>query len=420
VKIALVTPQATAPGPGTGHERGTGLIALAPALAELGHDVTVYARKASPSLPSEDTVGGVTVHYVAAGPAAPLPVDDIAPHVRPLGDFLAERWRQDPPDLAHAYSWPGGLAALAGARALGVPVALTLHELGVQASLLQLRQARDQLARVRFKISLARNVAAVLARSAEEMAVLASLGVPRQHIRVVPWGVDTAHFGPDGPVAPRNGKHRLIAAWSAGGVRRADVLIRALADIPDTELLFVGGPPRKELTSSKLYRGLARLAARAQVGDRVTFTGGVAWPNLPPLLRSADLMVVTSAASLFDGAALQAMACGTALVAPAAGFYSDLIVDGTTGLLVQPGRPAGLARRIRRLLDSPVQLEAFGIAAADRARSRYSWDRIAREATRAYGRCLPIPEPEPVEEPADELAAAGDPIADLATAMPGA
>jgi glycosyltransferase involved in cell wall biosynthesis len=237
---------------------------------------------------------------------------------------------------------------------------------------------------------------------------------------VVPWGVDTGHFGPDGPVAPRNGKHRMITAWPAAGARRADALVRALADIPDTELLIVGGPPRKELTSSKIYRDLARLAGRAQVGDRVTFTGRVPCTDLPPLLRSADLMVVTSAASLFDGAALQAMACGTALVAPAAGFYSDLVVDRTTGLLVQPGRPAGLARRIRRLLDSPVQLEAFGIAAADRARSRYSWDRIAREAAAAYRRCLPTPEPEPVEEQADEMAGAGDALSEFATALGGA
>jgi glycosyltransferase involved in cell wall biosynthesis len=168
----------------------------------------------------------------------------------------------------------------------------------------------------------------------------------------------------------------------------------------------VGGPPRKELTSSKVYRELARLAGRAQVGDRLSFTGAVAPADLPPLLRSADLMVSTSSASLFDGAALQAMACGTALVAPATGFYSDLVIDGTTGILMQPGRSPGLARRIRRLLDSPVQLEAFGIAAADRARSRYSWDRIARESVRSYQHCLPSLAPEPAEDMAEELVAA--------------
>jgi glycosyltransferase involved in cell wall biosynthesis len=109
------------------------------------------------------------------------------------------------------------------------------------------------------------------------------------------------------------------------------------------------------------------------------------------------------------------MACGTALVAPASGFYSDLVVDGTTGLLVQPGRPSMLARRIRRLLDSPVQLEAFGIAAADRARSRYAWERVAREAVQSYERCLPGIAPEPAADLADEPFA-GE-AADLAAAV---
>jgi glycosyltransferase involved in cell wall biosynthesis len=414
MRIALVSPHASAPALDTASDRGTGMIELAPALAQLGHDVTVYARKDSPTLPAEDTTtAGVTVKYVAAGPAKPMPGDELAPHIRPLGEFLAQQWREDPPDLAHAYSWPGGLAALAGARDLGVPVAVTFHELGVQAGLLRMRQARDQLARVRLKLSLARSVDLVLARSTEEKSVLTGLGVPRPSIRVVPWGVDTSAFGPEGPAAKRNGRRRLVTSWPTDPTQRPDVLIRMLADIPDTELLIVGGPVRKELTGSKIYRELARLAARAQVGDRLTFTGAVAWRDLSPLLRSADLMISTSSASLFDATALQAMACGTALVAPASGFYSDLVVDGTTGLLMLPGRMSGLARRIRRLLDSPVQLEAFGIAAADRARSRYAWDRIARESEHAYLRGVPGLAPDTADDvaadAAEDLAAADAP-----------
>jgi glycosyltransferase involved in cell wall biosynthesis len=60
-------------------------------------------------------------------------------------------------------------------------------------------------------------------------------------------------------------------------------------------------------------------------------------------------------------------------------------VDGTTGVIVPPGRPALLAQRIRQLLSHPMLLEAFSVAAADRARSRYSWDRIAHETLAVYG-----------------------------------
>lgn len=418
MRISLVSPHASTPGPDAGVP---GVVALAQALAGQGHEITLYARKDCRGLPGESTaVPGVKIVYVAAGPAASLLPDDLAPHIRPLGEFLARRWREEPPQFVHAYSWPGGLAALAGARGLDVPVAVTFHELGVQASLLHPRQARGELARVRFKISLARGVDAVLARSAEERSVLASLGVPRSRLHVVPWGVDTAHFCPDGQVDRRSRLRRLVTVWPAPGRGRPDLLFRVLADIPDTELVILGGPARRELAGSRDYRDLVRMAARAQVADRVVFTGGVPWRDLPPLLRSADLMVSTSSARLFDGAALAAMACGTAMVAPATGFYSDLVIDGTTGLLIPPGRPYGLARRIRRLLDSPVQLEALGIAAADRSRSRYAWDQIAREAVRAYRRCLPGLAPESATEQASapgEIAGAGEPVADLVEAL---
>ena len=85
---------------------------------------------------------------------------------------------------------------------------------------------------------------------------------------------------------------------------------------------------------------------------------------------------------------LEAMACGTPVMAAAGGSHQDAIVDGATGVLVRPGQPALLARRIRQLLASPMLLQGYGIAAADRARARYSWERIGRETLAVYERSL--------------------------------
>ena len=60
------------------------------------------------------------------------------------------------------------------------------------------------------------------------------------------------------------------------------------------------------------------------------------------------------------------------------------MLDGTTGALIPPGRAELFARRVRDLLSSPLRLEAYGIAAADRATARYSWERISRETLTAY------------------------------------
>jgi glycosyltransferase involved in cell wall biosynthesis len=82
------------------------------------------------------------------------------------------------------------------------------------------------------------------------------------------------------------------------------------------------------------------------------------------------------------------MACGTPVIASAVGGHIDAVVDGTTGILVPPGHPALLATRIRQLLSHPMLLEAFSVAAVDRARSRYSLDRIAHETLAVYGKAV--------------------------------
>ena len=95
--------------------------------------------------------------------------------------------------------------------------------------------------------------------------------------------------------------------------------------------------------------------------------------------------------------ALEFFTCRAAVGAP-----RDAVVDGTTGLLIAPGHVAMLVQRLRKLLATPALVHAYGIAAADRARSRYSWERIGRETAAAYERCLPA------TEAADELAEAED------------
>jgi glycosyltransferase involved in cell wall biosynthesis len=124
------------------------------------------------------------------------------------------------------------------------------------------------------------------------------------------------------------------------------------------------------------------------VADRVVFAGQVSRTRLPALLRSADLLVHTAMYEPFGMTPLEAMACGTPVMATAGGSHQDEVVDGATGVLVRPGQPAVLAARIRQLLASPMLLQGYGIAAADRARARYSWDRIGRETAAVYERSL--------------------------------
>jgi glycosyltransferase involved in cell wall biosynthesis len=405
MKIALVTLQGNPFGqtPEAGPDRqDQRLASLVSALAEQDHDVTVYARRDSEGQPEKSKPApGVTVEHVAAGPAKELSSDHLAPHAAEFGQYLARHWQDDAPDVAHAYFWTSGLAALAGARDLGVPVVQTFLSLqatdpaSARAAQIQPAQAQSArakarsgngggAARLRLEPVIARSVRAVLASSSSEMSALARLGVRRDSVRLIPRGVDTGTFCPEGPVAPRGSRARLLCVAPLAPNQGVDVAVRALADIPEAELVIAGGPEHGKLRGDKAYRALLRLASDLKVRDRVIFHGSVSDDDLPALLRSADLLVDAPTGEPFATVALEAMACGTPVVASAIGSHLDTIIDGTTGLLVPPARPGLIAQRIRTLLASPMLLEGFGIAAVDRARARYSWNRIGQETLAIY------------------------------------
>jgi glycosyltransferase involved in cell wall biosynthesis len=364
------------------------VVSLARALAGHGHRVTLYTRRESANRAHTAILGGgVSVEHIAAGPARPLPAEQAARYMPDFAARLSDRWRVKVPDVVHAFSWTSGLAAIGAVRGTELPVLQTFESLA-SAERRHLRSADISSARVKLEAAIGRTVAGVLAASADEADELAMLAVPKSAIRIIPAGIDTDLFSPDGDRAERGSRPRLVAFAPAGTTRGLESALRVLTQLPDAELVIIGGPDAGHLPRTGPFRELARLATALRVRNRTTFAGDVSQAELPALLRSADVMISASAYEPAGTAAIQAMACGTPAVVSAVGGHSDAVVDGITGLLVAPEHPAMLAHRVRGLLARPALLQAYGIAAADRARSRYAADRIGQETIAAYERCL--------------------------------
>ena len=403
MKIALVAQNATPlhPRTGSGPDRDDiGLSELTRKLAGQGHQVTVYTQKNLADVPDQAELhAGVRVEHIDAGPVAETATEpedaDLLERVPAFSGPLRSLWESDRPDVVHALAWTSGLAALAAARDLGIPVVQEFSSLSV-AERRAAAGFRDQpgavkadgasAARIRLEPAIGRSATAVVATNSAEVSDLANLGVHRSSIRIVPWGVDTDLFTPEGPVAKRNGRPRLLTATDLTQRKPLETLLRALTKVPDAELLVVGGPSEAELSKDDNYVKLAKFAATLGIADRVIFTGKVEYADMPPLLRSADLVISTCQYEPSGTTSLQAMACGTPVIAPPVGGHMDAVVDGTTGIIIPPDRPALLAQRIRQLLAHPMLIEAYGVAAVDRVRSRYSWDRIAGETLAVYDR----------------------------------
>ena len=360
---------------------------LARALARHGHRVTLYARTQDPASPGTAILGArVSVEHIKAGPARWLSAEESARYMPQLATDLAERWRAKAPDVVHAFSWTAGLAAIGAVRGTGIPVVQSFESLGS----IERRQAGLDVscARVRLEASIGRTAAAVLASSDEEAGELARLAVPRSVIRVVPAGIDTMNFRPEDVRAKTNDKPGLLA-FADDQARGLPAVIRALAQLPHARLTIVGGPDAKHLPRSGPFRAVAQLATELRVRSRITFAGEVAEADLSALLCSADVMVSATSYDPTGLAVIRAMSCGLPVVASAVGGQRDAVIDGITGLLVAPDHPAMLVHRLRALLARPAMLQAYGIAAVDRARSRYCIDRIGQETAAAYQRCLP-------------------------------
>ncbi|MCA1672624.1 MAG: glycosyltransferase [Actinobacteria bacterium] len=363
---------------------------LAAGLVRRGHEVVVHTRRDDPAVPAVvPAASGVQVEHVPAGPPERIGKDDLLPHMGAFAQHLHDRWASDPPDVVHAHFWMSGLASLIAAKDLGIPVVQTFHALGAvkrrhQGSADTSPPEREQVERL-----VARRASWVVATSSDEVLDLVRMGLPRSRVSVVPCGVDTEEFRPEGSVLPRTpGRQRLVVLSRLVPRKGIDTVISALAALPDVELLIAGGPPIR-LPADPEVRRLADHARGCGVTDRVRLLGQVERDQVPALLRSADAVVCTPWYEPFGIVPLEAMACGVPVVATAVGGMTDTVVDRVTGRLVPPRRPDLLARTLRSVLADPALRAGYGAAGSDRARSRYTWDRVARDTLRVYQQCLP-------------------------------
>ncbi|MFJ8467437.1 glycosyltransferase [Streptomyces swartbergensis] len=359
---------------------------LAGALADRGHRVTVYTRRDAPDLPCRvELRDGVEVHHVPAGPAEPLPKDELLPYMGEFGRYLARGWRNRAPDLVHSHYWMSGLAALRATRAHGLPLLHTYHALGTVKRRHQRHADTSPPERIPGEIEVGLGCDRVVATCRDEAAELTRMGIPPHKIGIVPCGVDPDRFTPKGPAAPRGGyPHRLLQLGRLVPRKGAAVAVAALALLPGTELVVVGGPPADRLDDDPEVRRLRGIARDAGVADRVRFTGAVPSEAVPPLLRSADVVVCPADYEPFGIVPLEAMACGVPVVASAVGGQLDTVADPGTGRLVPPRDPEALARAVAGLLADPAAREACGAAGRRRALSRYGWGQVAAATEAAY------------------------------------
>jgi len=351
----------------------------------------------------------VRVIHVPAGPEAPLPKQKLYQHVPEFAEWVCrfvaqpDESRAGPPyDVIHAHYWLSGLVAESLRRCWGVKFAMTFHTLAELKNQIATReQDRESDLRLRSECHLCDVADRITANtSVEKMQLVRLYGAGSSRIRVVPPGVDLARFRPIEQGYARKvigipAQSRLILF--TGRIERLkgiDTLFRAVAMLREQRgdwdwrtmiVAVIGGDPSE--AGQQANEEMARLhALRSALGldDVITFLGARDQDALQYYYAAAEVLVMPSHYESFGMVALEAMACGTPVIASDVGGLSTLVQHNQTGLRVRANDPAELARAIERLLDDEALRRRMGHAAACYAEG-YSWQKVADLLLGVYG-----------------------------------
>lgn len=381
---------------------------LARELAGRGIAVDVYTRASHPDTPpiEEDTPGFRTIN-LSAGPRTPVSRERL--HAL-LPDFVAavDAFRRSDRieyDVLHSHYWLSGLAAAPLARGWRAPWAHMSHTLGVLKDAYRGPfQEPESALRLRSEAAVLREADGVIASNETERDdILARCGLDPSRLYVAPCGVDLSLFHPGDRTEARAalglGRDEKVALYVGRieplkgldtFIEAADLLRRR---VPRLRVLLVGGVTRTRVpgpgdaaTEAELRRLRAHVA-RLGLEDVVEFRGPRPQAELPTWYRAADVMVVTSHYESFGMAALEALACGTPVVASHVGGLASTIRDGQNGYLALPGDAPAFASGIERVLCRPELRDELS-AEAHRTAQRYSWQRVADHNLGVYHNLL--------------------------------
>jgi len=361
---------------------GSGVVAseLALSLAENDHRVHLFSHDMPPRLARAP--GPVEVH-VAQG--SPYPLFHSTPHDLAIMSRILDLHRSEGLDVLHAhYALPHAVSALqvrsaaAEAKLGPLKVVTTLH--GTDITLVGNDPSYAPLTRYAIAASDAVTTVSedLKLRTADNFE-----GVPPCGIEVIPNFVDLDEFRPG---AVRSERPSAVHVSNFRKVKRVPWLVEAFALAleqltargTDAELVLVGDGP--QLGEAR------RVAEQRGLEGHVKFLG--LRDALPDLLSPADAFCVASTEESFGLSALEAMACGTAVVGTQVGGLPEVVENGTSGLLSPVEDLAGLAGHLASLLEDRSRASAMGAAARERASALFDRRRVVEQYEGLYRRLL--------------------------------
>ena len=372
-------------------------------LGRRGFSVDVFTRSQNPDLPRIAELGpNARVVHLPAGPEAPYDKNLVYNYVGEFARNLLQFASVE--DLTyhvvHSHYWLSGLVAHILRREWNTPVLQMFHTLGKVKN--RVARNADQLESTR-RVECERQIInfadrLVAANPLEKAQMIWLYGADPARIESIPCGVDLELFRPRSrgeasAYLDMPPEHKMVLfVGRIEPLKGVDVLIRAMALVvqkhPELRdelcLCIIGG--EAEASHEHMDREMRRLQEMREglgIADVVTFLGKREQVTLPYHYSAAEVCVVPSHYESFGMVALEAMACGTPVIASKVGGLTFTVKDGRTGFLVPNDDPNSLAEKLSLLLTNPTLRREMGQQAAELA-THYGWSSVAGQIIAAY------------------------------------
>ncbi len=373
-------------------------------LGKDGVQVDVFTRSQDEHVPHvlHDLGYGNRVVHVPAGPEVPLLKQELAGY---LPDFTAgiiefAQVKSLQYDIIHSHYWMSGITARDLKAAWNAPVVHMFHTLGVMKQrVARSFEATEGVYRIQGEQEVLRIADRIIAATQAEVAQLEWLyQAGMNNIVIIPPGVDISHFYPipDDEAKEFIGvppcEQMVLYVGRIEPLKGIDTLIQAIAILHQRGLLVclsvIGGDGDLDQEEANVETlRLREMCVQAGVEDLVTFLGKRSQDTLPYYYSAANAVVVPSHYESFGMVALEAMACGTPVVASQVGGLAFLVQDGQTGFTVPVEDPHALADRLALLLQDEELRHKMGMQAAAFSR-KYSWEKITSQIIGLYKKIL--------------------------------
>ena len=376
-------------------------------LGKMGIHVDVFTRSQDDHVPHvlHELGYGNRVVHVPAGPEHPLPKKELAEYIPEFVEgvkaFACEKGIKY--DIIHSHYWMSGIAAASLSDDWsGTPIIHMFHTLGEMKNRIARTEAeREGEYRINGEKQVLRRANRITVATLAELTQLRFLyKADSSKMVVIPPGVDLGHFYPIPSdeaklyVGLKPEDRMVLFVGRIEPLKGVDTLINAMCCLKlkdasrPVHLAIIGGDPSASRESMTVeMKRLQALCDELALGQTVVFLGKRDQDKLPYFYSAAEVLVMPSHYESFGMVALEAMACGTPVIASEVGGLAYLVRDGETGFTIPAEEPDTLCEKLTWLLNDPELHARMSNRAAEYAQD-YAWEKIATQIVDLYRKLL--------------------------------